>query len=192
MNGRTARLAAAGITLVEVMVALAVLGIVLAAAAPSLGDMMTKQRMRAVAAEISTDLAWARAESGLRPQDVFVGFDKDDRVSCYTIHLIASFGQCKCTRAEGQSCSSALTDAPELKTMRLPVSSNVQFEVSGTFANAMKLQSFKTPHMTAGVTDFKVDLKNSKNNLKLRLFLNGMGRVSICTPNNSFSGVPAC
>jgi prepilin-type N-terminal cleavage/methylation domain-containing protein len=190
MNTKLSRWALAGISLVEVMVALAVLGILLAAAAPSLGDLMTKQRMRAVAAEISTDLAWARAESGLRPQNVFVGFRHGNGVSCYTIHLFASVGQCNCTLAEGASCSNS--NARELKTMRLPLSSGVKFEASGTFANNMNLQSFDTPHMIASVPDFEVILTNSKGTNKLRLYLNGMGRVVTCTPNDSFSGVPAC
>lgn len=181
--------ASSGITLVEVMVALAVLGIVMALAAPSLADMLNKQRMRAVAAEISTDLAYARAESGLRPQNVYVGFRKGNGVSCYTIQLFGSVGQCNCTLAEGQSCMNS--NAPELKTMRLAQNSGVEFDANGTFPTNRRLLNFNSPQMTTSVPDFEVILKDRRGT-KLRLYLNGMGRVVTCAPDNNFGGVPAC
>ncbi|QKT02967.1 GspH/FimT family pseudopilin [Ectothiorhodospiraceae bacterium 2226] len=61
-----------GFTLVELMVALAVLGILAAIAAPSLGTFVVNQRVKTEAANLFADLNYARAEAIKRNGRVWV------------------------------------------------------------------------------------------------------------------------
>jgi type IV fimbrial biogenesis protein FimT len=53
----------AGVTLTELLIAMAIIGIMAGIAAPSFSDLMTKQRTKAVAADIYIALSKARSEA---------------------------------------------------------------------------------------------------------------------------------
>jgi prepilin-type N-terminal cleavage/methylation domain-containing protein len=179
-----------GLTLIEIMVVLAVLGIVLAVAAPSFAELLNRQRVRAVAAELSTDLALARAETGLRPQDVTVRFGKNSSLSCYTAYYYGGSGNCDCTRAPSETCNGQVT---EFRTNRVPASYGVEIEATGTWPKAYLagMLNFRSPQMTASVPDFAVTVRG-RSGATLRVQLNGMGRVLTCAPDGNFSGVARC
>jgi type II secretion system protein H len=52
-----------GVTLIELMVVLAVIGVFAAVAVPSFSDQMGRRRLEGAANELVTDLNWARAKS---------------------------------------------------------------------------------------------------------------------------------
>jgi len=168
-----------GVSLVEVMVTMAVLGVILALAAPSFADMLNRRRVQAVAEQISTDLAFARAESGLRPRGVTVYF----RQNCYSMAYFSTGANCVCTR-DGNACNNVTT---ELKTARVPANIGVSFAPS----TASGLVGFQSPQMTPSPADFSV-LVSGVRGAQLRVELNSTGRVRTCSPNSSFSGVAAC
>lgn len=53
----------AGLSLIEMMVAIAVLGIVLLATLPTLGDMVTNSRLQSAAQTLQSTAQWARSEA---------------------------------------------------------------------------------------------------------------------------------
>lgn len=53
----------AGLSLIEMMVAVAVLGIVLLATLPAMGDMVTNSRLQTAAQTLQTTAQWARSEA---------------------------------------------------------------------------------------------------------------------------------
>jgi type IV fimbrial biogenesis protein FimT len=61
-----------GFTLIELIVAMAVLGILAAVAAPAIGEYLATQRLKGAAEELQTDLQFARMESVQRNTAVTV------------------------------------------------------------------------------------------------------------------------
>jgi type IV fimbrial biogenesis protein FimT len=61
-----------GFTLIELIVAMAVLGILAAVAAPAIGEYLATQRLKGAAEELQTDLQFARMESVQRNASITV------------------------------------------------------------------------------------------------------------------------
>ena len=76
-----------GMTLIEVMVVVAIIGIIVAIAAPSFSTMLENQRIKGAAEAVLADLRWARAESIKRNAPVRVTFAAGSNWS-YTIDTV--------------------------------------------------------------------------------------------------------
>lgn len=63
---------AKGFTLIELMITLAILGVILGLAAPAMGDFVVRQRVSSQANELMLALAYARSEAVTRGIDVAV------------------------------------------------------------------------------------------------------------------------
>ncbi|MET0519282.1 MAG: prepilin-type N-terminal cleavage/methylation domain-containing protein [Burkholderiaceae bacterium] len=182
----------AGVSLIEVMVVLVVLGVLLSMAAPAFNDFINRRRVQAIAAEISSDLAYARAESGLRANDVIVMFKTNGTMSCYTIGYLGTGGsECNCTRGAGAACPGSWV---ELKTVQFPGSLGVNFTSTGTWLSprAPNRIQFKAPQMLPAIGDFSVAV-DGRHQAQLRVEVNSAGRISTCSPaTSSMSGFRAC
>ncbi|MDN3920559.1 pilus assembly FimT family protein [Roseateles violae] len=186
----TSKRRGSGVTFVEVLMVLVILGILLAVAAPSLADMLNRRRVQAIAEQISTDLAFARAETALRPLNaVRLIFRNGSDQSCYTVSYFDTSPRCNCLNT-GDACMSATT---EFKTERIPKSVGVSFASSAPTGSTAPsgTVSFETPQLTASPQGFSVTVSGVRG-AQLKLELNAAGRVRTCTPNGSFSGVPPC
>lgn len=67
-----------GITFLEVMVVVSIIGIVAAIAAPSFTSMLQAQRLKDVSQSILADLNWAKSEGIKRNKDVQISFTTGD------------------------------------------------------------------------------------------------------------------
>jgi prepilin-type N-terminal cleavage/methylation domain-containing protein len=74
-----------GMTLLEVMIVVAIIGIIVAIAVPSFSTMLEKQRIKDAAEAMLADLRWARTESIKRNKKVRVTFTTGNSWS-YTIN----------------------------------------------------------------------------------------------------------
>lgn len=74
-----------GLTLLEVMVVVAIIGIIVAIAVPSFSTILEKQRIKGAAEAVLADLRWARAEAIKRNKKVRVTFTTGSSWS-YTIN----------------------------------------------------------------------------------------------------------
>ncbi|WP_310383713.1 hypothetical protein [Roseateles sp.] len=172
----------------EVMVVVAITGILLGLAAPSFADMLNRRRVQIVAETLSNDLAYARAEAGLgRNQNVNILFEQTPSMSCYTIHVAAVLGNCSCSRPVGAACT--LTKF-ELRTVQVPSSMGVAMTVSEV--DPPNQVSFIAPRMTSSTDGLAVSVAGVRGST-LQVRVNAMGRVSTCVPSGgNFNGVPAC
>lgn len=188
MLAKMTRRPLAGVTLAEVMVVVAITGVLLGLGAPSFADMLNRRRVQMVAETLSNDLAYARAEAGLgRNQDVNILFEQAASMSCYTIFVAGVFGNCSCSRPAGAACTSIKV---ELRTVQVPSSMGVAMTVSDV--NPPNQIAFVAPRMTSSTDGFAVTVTGVRGS-KLQVQVNAMGRVSTCVPpNGNFSGVPAC
>ena len=180
----------AGVSLVEVMVVVAVLGIILSVALPSFADLIERRRVIAVATDVGTDLAYARAESGLQANEVVLFYRRGSGLSCYTMAVQGSDATgCDCTRTD-KSC----TTWSEMRTSKVPSSTGVSFEWTGlaTSGRVANRFSFAPPQMTPSVPDFQLTVKGARTGASLRLSVSPLGRVSTCSPGGKIGGYRVC
>lgn len=186
-----------GVTLVELIVVLAILGVVLALAAPAMADMLNRRRVQMVADQMMTDLAYARSESSVATAMVDAKFMSNATQSCYTLTHFDYVGDCDCTRGPGSACNGDITNANfttlrEIRTVQMMASSGVSFVSTGSWdALSTNRVRFVRPQMTPTVPDFAVNVVGNRG-FTLRVRLNAMGRVSQCSPDGTMPGAAAC
>jgi len=188
-----------GISLIEAMVVLAVLGIVLAVAAPSFSDLLYRKRVEGIAAELVTDLQLLRSHALMRPSANVEGeggvrrslsavIRIGDRFSssCYMMYWDRPRADCSCNRRPGSACRN-IPDA-EIKTVQLPNTNNLTITTPGTPGGQGKFQA-GTPSFTP--SSFQILISGNRTG-SLRVSVDGLGRVSTCTPDGGFANYATC
>jgi type IV fimbrial biogenesis protein FimT len=124
-----------GFTLVELMVAVALVAVVLLLAVPSFVEFIKTERLKSTAANLVTDLQYARSEAVARGLDVQVMFGRptpSSSMSCYTLYTDTSADpedrrhKCNCRLDEGARCPAATTR--ELRTVQLPANLAIRLD----------------------------------------------------------------
>lgn len=173
-----------GLTLVELLVVLAVLGVLLAVAAPSFADMLNRRRVEAIANELSTDLAYARSEGGLRARAITLRFGADSQTSCYVMHVQGKIGICNCLNPRGSECPGGFANQLPLKVNRISTAQGVTL-VPGAGSSAI---TFVTPHAAlSNEAGASVSVVGNRG-YRLEARVSGLGRVLLCDPDGSFGG----
>lgn len=113
-----------GITLVEMMIVIAVAGVLLALAGPSFYELIRVQRLRGVAEQLTTDLQFARTEAATRNEMARFRYQTDSTRSCYVIFTSPDNARrCTCL-GSGPPCTDSLTR--EIKTVIVASSTGVK------------------------------------------------------------------
>lgn len=159
---------AQGLTLIELMIAVAVLAILVSLAAPSFGGQIDRQRLRGAAEGLALDLAEARFEAARRGQSLHVSFAPGTDW-CYAV---ATVGGCDCHSV--QPCQIKTVRAADLPGTTLAQAQDAQFDANGA-----------SPAGTAV-------LWQSRQGDRLRVAHGALGRARICSPDGRFAGYPPC
>ena len=180
-----------GVTLVEMLVGVAVLGIIVAAAIPSLSSMMERRRVVAVAGEIASFFAQARAETLVLANTVTMHLEPvPSTLSQSCIRLTAENGIDTC------SCSTAACGIGSAKVLReflLPHSSSVRFEAVGEWGPVFPYRvPFQRGNYRSDVNNVKITVTGMKTGAALRVEYINTGRVRICSPDGSWKGYAPC
>lgn len=114
-----------GLTLVELMVAVAIVVVLAAIAVPSMQQYVARQRVEGVAQQLVTDLRWLRTLRGQRDETVGILFGGNTAVTCYVIFALRSDrgASCDCTKTT-DVCPRTM-GLIEQKTVRLERSAGV-------------------------------------------------------------------
>ena len=188
---------ARGLTIIELIIVVAVLGVLIALVAPSLRSMISAQRVRGVNTELVTDMQHARSEAARRNQDVRVAFQNSSGLSCYVAYTepaSATSGSCDCSLTPGSNvCASPRV---EIKTVQLPQADGVSLAATssdGPVLNFSRSSGALLPTVAAsGVpNDFVVEVSGTPRG-KLRTQVGMSGRPSVCSPDGSISGTATC
>ncbi len=181
-------------TLIELMVAVAVIGTLLALAAPSFTSMILQQRLKSINAQLVTDLQFARSEAANRNLPARIQFSTDASQSCYVIFFGNATG-CNCTKPTATMCKRGSQAA---RLVSVPMSLSVIVD-----AGAQSPQEFAFDRSTGALiftasdesldpkAPFLIDTYIDGIN-KLRIVVNLSGRPSVCAPTGSNSRLPAC
>ena len=181
---------AKGLTLIEVLIGLVVIGVLAALVAPNFREMIIRQRIRGVNAQLVTDLQFARAEAATRNQWARIRFRSDATQTCYTIFTSTmNSKRCDCLLGAGSACTDAATR--EVRTQSVPAGTGVSVGVPAGQATA-----FAFDHIAGGIVSIPTDDSSSAlgsytinvyadASRSLRNVINQSGRVTVCSPAGS-------
>lgn len=193
-------------TLIEAMIVVAIGAILLTLAGPSFVEYIAVQRLKGTAAELVTDLQYARSEAISRGRNVWVRFRvpaDGAPMSCYTLYTDSSAlpadqrNKCDCTQPAGSRCAASAT---ELKTVQISGHSVRLVIDNGTLPPDMAFNPINGAMFVQPVdvllpppTTFAVDATiGGTRTLRTRVTL--AGRPSVCLPGGATisGGYNAC
>jgi type IV fimbrial biogenesis protein FimT len=174
---RTGSAAARGFTLIEMMATVAVAGVVMTAAVPSLQGWVDQQRLKGVAGELSSDLQHARTEALLRNEGVRISFGGS---ACYVLHTGAA-DRCRCEADGSGRCDDGT--AP-IKTVALPMARGIALQAN------VRSVLFSPEHGTA--TPAATLHLHGAQGRTVQHTVNLMGRVRSCAAQGAVTGYSAC
>lgn len=177
---RGCHMAGRGFTLVELLVVLGVAAILLSLAAPSFTSTLARKRMEGVAAELSTDIQYARSEAAQRNAAVGIVFG----TNCYTVYLLGT--------TAAADCGALGTGGSSLKDVAVPSGTTMAFTptTTGAFIAFDPVRGMATD-ATAGTADLSgtVALTNSAGNWQILARVTRVGRVKLCSPNGTVTAL---
>lgn len=158
-----------GITLLEVMVVVGIIGILAGIAVPSYQDTIERNRLKQAVESLKSDLQLARTEAIKRSQNVVVSRSPGNAGAwCYGLNVTSS-----CTCSTAGSCS--------IRTVSGSDFSAAVNMVAGSSNNS----TFNFRRGTIGPNNVTF----STSNYTARVVFSNTGRISVCTPPGT-NGLP--
>lgn len=177
--GRCRNRRARGVTLVESAITLCVTAVLVSAAAPSFTQARERRHLEGVAAQVVTDIQYARSLAVARNESVRISFSSTGGASCYVVHTQAA-GACSCAADGTPVC---LGTAQALHTVRLD--SRMPVQVSSN-SSSMLFDSVK------GTVTPTATVKVQGREATIHEVVNIMGRVRTCATAGALPGYRAC
>jgi type IV fimbrial biogenesis protein FimT len=192
-------------TLIEMMVVIALMGVIILLVAPNMTEVIGMRRLRAINDQLATDIQYMRSEAVSRNQ--FMGFVvrniSTEPMSCYAIFsnaddplLIGALDKtlCNCTNALGSACTG---NHRELRSVQIPRDLSIELRWPTGQSDGMALSpingALRPIGTTLGVQDYEycIEVRRSPRG-RLRTSIGASGRPSVCSPDGSVPGVPVC
>ncbi len=182
-----------GVSILELLIAMAILGIIVSVAMPGMSTLFVGQRVTAAAEQIHGHLQQARSESVARNVPVFVNFSASGTTTwTYGMSLAsactlattdpATAGACVITVDSGDG---DLADTADRVLMRFPSTDyqDVKMTVSSAEITFDPVRGTSTGSL--------ITLESSDGD-QLRVTAGVLGRVSICSPGGSVQSYESC
>lgn len=190
-----------GLTLVELLVVVTVVGILLTLAAPSFRELILMQRLKGINAQIVTDMQFARTEAAARglPVTVRVSRNANAGWSCYMLYTdtaAAAGTGCDCLNPEATRCTAAT--ATEVRTVIVPNNLSVGIGLPPAQADRFAFDPFNGSMRTPTVDGAEqppqpfVIRASIDTSRALGTVVSVAGRPSVCAPAGSSQSEPAC
>lgn len=193
------RLAARGLTLVEALVAVAVLGVILAVATPSLRDLMERRRVIAAATELASLINYAKAEAAKQRGGNDSGFTlhleppADASTSCARLSNYSAGDSCRCNVAKANLCRNSTSTI--VREFVLDRSTGVSFVATadnwGVSNRKVVFKRNEFNYFTL-IDNLRLTVTGQRSGAQLRVEFNTAGRVHICSPGGTIGGYPSC
>lgn len=193
-------------TLLEVMMVVAVIGVLVLLVGPGMREFIEMQRLRSVTSALVTDINFARSEAISRNQ--FLAFQtrnvNSEQLTCYTLFASSVNPQlfnaldptaCNCANGVGAACTGTQR---EVRTVQVERNSSLQLRTAALQPNwyaydpisgAAKLPI--NPTLVAPSDEFCIEVTRIPRG-RLRVGITQGGRPSVCTPDASVPGVDLC
>ncbi len=157
-----------GLTLLEVLIALALVAVLASLALPSMGARLDRHRVVSAAETLAADLNEARFEAARQGR---------------TIHLLAQVGTRWCwSVATTAACPCGQAQACELRAST-PVQ---QAGIASLEGSSLRITPQGRPEVAGAIT------LQSTRGLRLRVAMQPLGRSQVCSEGAQVPGYPAC
>jgi len=169
-----------GLSLIELLVCLAITGILLSVVLPSMNGWMQRLRLQSAADLLRADLQEARSLAIRQQSNVQVHLEWDDSGTCFIVHD-GTAGACQCAADHQAQCtgsSRALRTQWLSRNQQIKVTSNageIRFEAG---------QGAVTPSATIVLSD--------EHDHVIHAVISGAGRTRLCAQDTRFGGLPLC
>jgi type IV fimbrial biogenesis protein FimT len=182
-----------GVTLIELMVTIVVLGILAAMAAPTMNDVFERRRLIGATEAVYDQLLMARSEAIKQSRDTYVRIQRANQ--CLGVNDLPdpTATRCNCTQTDSEEddACTLLAHGEEDRVLNVLQLANFR-DVSIDLPTATTDIRF---NFVRGIVDevatpFGITLSTPK--YELRVVVNFVGRVSICVPSGSLGGYPSC
>jgi len=171
-----------GISLVEAMCVLAVVSVILGSAAPSLGSLRQKAQLTAVAAQLETDVHFARSQATAISHTIALTLREADGGTCYIVHT-GSAANCSCS-GNGRDAASCSGGGEVLRAASFAGQSAVQVRSASKSLTFDPVKGTVTPTATLRV--------EGRDGVAIHEVVNLLGRVRSCSPQGRVAGERAC
>jgi type IV fimbrial biogenesis protein FimT len=169
-----------GVSLVEAMSVVAILSIVLGTALPSFSALRQRADLAGVAAELETDVQFARSQAAAFSQPVQLTLRESGGATCYMVHT-GPAAQCSCGGSAAPACSG---DAELLRSVSLTPTGHVQVRSASKSIAFDPVKGTATPTATLRV--------EARDGRAIRQVVNLLGRVRSCSPGGRLGGEAVC
>jgi len=169
-----------GLTLVEMAATLAVAAILAGTAVPSLQDSSKKRVLHGTAAQLATDLQFARSEAIARNEGVRVSFHALAGAACMVIHT-GTTNDCNCSDQGVAQCTGS---AVLIKSSYFAASSGVAVTANVASMRFDSTLGTVTPAGTVRVA--------SASGPSVHHVVSMLGRLRSCSPSGLATGYKAC
>lgn len=163
-----------GFTIIELMIALAVLGVLLIIAVPSFSNTLKRHRLIGATEALQQSLVYAKSEALNRSQAVTLTV-KRSSITDWCFGISVSSAACDCTIDDITNVASCKVD-DSLKVVR---SSSYRGVTSSPVADDSVTFSPARGETTAKQIDFEA---SNSGGLAMRVIVTGLGMVRLCSP----------
>ena len=177
---RAAHQLQAGVSLIESLVALAVVAVGLGTAVPNFSTAGERRHADGTAAQIETDVMHVRSLAVAQNRNLRMSFAADAEGSCYVVHAGAA-GDCRCSGNGSTVCS---PQAEALRSVYFAAGAPVQVQANVRSILFDGTKGTTTPTATVRVL--------GRQREAVHLVVNLMGRVRACSPAAATPGYRAC
>ena len=170
-----------GVTMIESMIVLFVLSIVIGTALPSFQSLRQRADLAGVAAQLETDVQFARGQARAMNHPVRLTLRETDGGTCYMVHTGAS-ADCSCGGAQQPAVCGGESEL--LRAVTLDPKDGVQVRSVSKSVAFDPLKGTVTPTATLRV--------EARDGRAIHQVVNLLGRVRSCSPQGRSAGDLAC
>ena len=170
----------AGLTLLEVLIAVGVAAVTLGLGLPSFQESIARRHVEGVTAQLETEMQYARSLAVARNETVRVGFERQGSTSCYVIHT-GQANDCRCLPGVAPACRRG---AQALRTEVFTGGAPVGVQSNSASVAYWSHNGTVTPTATVTV--------QHRDGPAAKLVVNIMGRVRTCSDTPGLGGYRKC
>jgi type IV fimbrial biogenesis protein FimT len=171
-----------GVSLVETMSVLCVLSLVIGTAIPSLGSLRQKADLAGAAAQVETDVQFARGQAVALNRTVQLTLREADGATCYIVHT-GPAADCTCSWQE-PGASACENGCQLLRAVSFASQGMVQVRSASKSITFDPVRGTVTPTATLRI--------EARDGRRIHQIVNLLGRVRSCSPRAGVTGELAC